>query len=633
MTKAKTKTELRTEDAWLEAFLEFIGHLTIDSKETGVGPLELYGSQKRFLAEVIEGLSRGVHLFVNLKAMQLGISTVSLAIDLFWLATHPGMQGVLVTDSEGNKNKFRVILRRYISSLPAEYRVSIKKGGDNREHMLLENGSVLDFLVAGTRDSANEFGRSRAYNFAHLTEVSNYGNVAAVQSFLDRLAEKNPDRLYLIESTAKGYNLFWHVWNKALQDPDSQKGFFIGWWAKEDYSLDDDDPRFEKYWDGTVDAGEQAQINDVWDRYGHAITPNQIAWYRWKTDQSSETALMDQNFPWTEDDAFMQTGQTFVRSRTMAKIVAMLTKNPPPFLGYSYEFGETFMETRCNQVRTVEEAQLKIYEAPSPLGVYVMGVDPAYGRSENQDRTVVQVCRCYADKLVQVAEFASADPESFQCAWVLAHLAGLYKNIMVIIEISGPGEATVLELKHLRQLFDAGALPNPGGGEITDLFGGARYYMYHRSDSPGPGFQYHWKTSLDNKLAILGQLRDSLTINLIEIRSISCALEVQGLVQDGYSIEPAISTNKDDRVFGLAFAHRAWVDWVRGGMIANGETWAQVVKEESALAAGETTSMISHVISEFFAAQQASREDREMRAALGDEDEYEDFEEDFQDYE
>jgi hypothetical protein len=331
----------------------------------------------------------------------------------------------------------------------------------------------------------------------------------------------------------------------------------------------------------------------------------------------------------TEDDAFLMTGQTFVRARTMAKIVALLTKNPPPFQGYAYEFGETFMETRCNQVRTADEAQLKIYEQPSSIGVYVMGVDPAYGRSENQDRSVVQVFRCYADKLVQVAEFASSDPESFQCAWVMAHLAGLYRNIMIIIEISGPGEVTVQELKHLRQLFDAGALPNPGGGDVTDIFGNARYYMYHRSDSPGPGFQYNWKSSLDNKLSILNGLRDSLTVNLIEIRSIACALEIQGLVQDGFNIEPAISTNKDDRVFGLAFAHRAWVDWVRPSQVANNETWAASVKQEAAIADGSNTTMVSHIVSEFFSLQQMSREEQAIRAAAGDDDDdFDDWEDD-----
>src|SRR5260221_4412273 len=265
---------------------------------------------------------------------------------------------------------------------------------------------------------------------------------------------------------------------------------------------------------------------------------------------------MDQNFPWDEDDAFLQTGQAFFPVRKMAIIISDLTENPPPFKGYAYEFTETFMDTKIQSVKTADEAQLKIYELPSDIGQYAMGVDPAFGR-ENQDRTVVQILRCYADRVVQVAEFASPNPESYQAAWVMAHLAGIYQNIMMIVEVTGPGEATVIELKHLRQLFDAGALPLPAGGGIEDLFGAARFYMYHRSDSPGAGFMYNWKTNLDNKLAVLNQLRDSVTLGMVEIRSVRCALEIQSLIQDGSSIEPAISTSKDDRVLGLALAHQA----------------------------------------------------------------------------
>lgn len=604
---------------WLELFLDFIGRLTIDSKETGVGALKLYGSQKRYLAELVEGLDRGIHHFVALKARQLGCSTIALAIDLFWLAVHPGLQGALVTDTDGNRDKFRIILTRFIASLPAGYRLKVVN--HNRSNLVLENGSVLDYLVAGTRKSATEVGRSRAYNFLHASEVSNFGAIEGIVSLFATLAEKNPDRLYMFESTAKGFNLFWTLWQQARADPVTQKAFFIGWWANEQFSLEEKSTLFERYWDGMVTEEEQDKVNLAWKKYGVRITPQQIAWYRWKTETGQgSSGLMDQNYPWDEDDAFLQTGQAFFPPRRMAKVIQDLTENPPPFRGYAYEFGETFMETKVVNVESADEAQLKIYELPSEIGEYTMGVDPAYGRSENQDRSVIQVCRCYSDRLVQVAEFASASPESYQVAWVMAHLAGLFKNIMLIVEISGPGEATVVELKHLKQLFDAGVLPAPEGGGIEDLFGAARWYMYHRSDSPGAGFVYNWKTNLDNKLSVMNQLRDSVTLEIVEIRSVQCALEVQSLVQEGFSIEPAISTGKDDRVFGLAFAHRAWVDWVRGNMIENGETWQKVTEIEKARKEGDRSTMVSHIVSAFFQGKAEERQERAIQAAWDDDE-------------
>ena len=601
--------------AWLELLLEFIEKLSIDSKETGGrAKLALYGSQKRFLSEVCEGLERGIHHFVNLKARQLGISTVSLAIDLFWLSVHPGLQGALVTDTEGNRNKFRIILTRYLESLPKNYRIGVKN--HNRDSLILENGSVLDYIVAGKKRSNTDIARGRAYNFLHATEVANYGSEEGIVSLFATLAEKNPDRLYIFESTAKGFNLFWKVWRQAIDDPISQKAFFIGWWANEQYALDTKDELFARYWDGTLTEDEQEKVNDLSNRYGVNITPSQLAWYRWKqTTRVGEHSLMEQEFPWTEDEAFIKTGASFFPQKKIARIMTLLDENPPPFKAWVYEMSDNFMNTKLVPVEDAADAELKVWEEPSPLGSYAMGIDPAYGRSDNQDRSVISLWRCYADRFVQVAEFASARPETYQAAWVMMHLAGAYKNVMLNLEVSGPGRAVMPELRHIKQLFDAGILPTPKGREVEDIFGGARWFLYHRADSPGAGFMYNWVTNLDNKCEIMNQLRDSLSIDLIEVRSVQLVSEIQTIVQDGMSIEAGSASEKDDRVMAAALAHRAWVNWIRGGQIDAKETYARMSAEETKRASGEKASMVSHIVTDFFRQQEAARVQEELDRA------------------
>ena len=607
----KKKTEVQAQPEWLSLFLGFISVLSIDSKESGVGPLMLYGSQKRYLAELIDGLNRDIHTFVCLKARQLGISTVALAVDLFWLIVHPGMQGAIVTDTDGNRDKFRIILTRMLASLPAGYRVEVKL--HNRSNLVLGNGSTLDYLVAGTRKTATKVGISRAYNFLHGTEISNFGAIEGIQSLFATLAQKHPDRMYIFESTARGFNLFYTLWQQARSDPLTQKAMFIGWWANEQYALDENSDLFKRYWDGMVEVEEQERINNVWAKYGVRITPQQIAWYRWMEEtQSGSTGLMDQDYPWDEDDAFLQTGVTFFPIKKMVSIIKGITSSPVPFLGYAYEFGENFMDTKVHSVDDADEAELKVYEEPSEIGQYVIGVDPAYGDSDNADNSAIEVYRCYADKLVQVAEFASANPINVQVAWVLAHLAGLYKNVMMIIELTGPGEATVLELKHLRQLFDAGALPIPGDGGMEDIFGNARWFMYHRSDSPGAGYVFNWKANQDSTTTNYTQAKDLIVLDMLVINSIQCALEFQGIVQEGGSFEPAVTTGKKDRVSATTYAVRAWTDWVRPGMIGNNETFERVTKAEVALQDGSHTTMVSHVVADFFAGKQQDREDEEI---------------------
>src|SRR5229473_2490731 len=85
---AKKAAPPATRQNWLREFTDFCALLRIDSKdimpaegESGV-PLNLYGAQERYLTELCRGLDDGIRFFVCLKARQLGISTVSLAIDL-----------------------------------------------------------------------------------------------------------------------------------------------------------------------------------------------------------------------------------------------------------------------------------------------------------------------------------------------------------------------------------------------------------------------------------------------------------------------------------------------------------------------------------------------------------------------
>ena len=71
------------------------------------------------------------------------------------------------------------------------------------------------------------------------------------------------------------------------------------------------------------------------------------------------------------------------------------------------------------------EVDLRVWEEPVPGARYAIGFDPAYGRNDNADNNVICVARCFADKWVQVAEYASNNHTAGQSAWVMAHLAGM----------------------------------------------------------------------------------------------------------------------------------------------------------------------------------------------------------------
>jgi hypothetical protein len=590
MTKRATR--------WMRPFEDFLKHMRIDSKEVAAvdehgSPLNLWGSQQIFLDQLAFGLEDGQHAFFVLKARQLGISTISLAIDIFWCLVHPGMMGALVTDTEANRNIFRATIERYIKNLPVSLvGENFKLPRINRDFVQFPNGSRLDFLVAGTRSKAT-WGEGRGYTLAHLTEVANYGDPNGLASFRETLSETHPNRLTIYESTAKGFNHWKDMWDECARDPFTKRGIFAGWWAKDLNRIGRRDRRFQLYGQDAADGNESELINAVRDRFGVSVDMEQLAWIRWRTsDQSADVSNIAQNLPWVPEQAFIFSGFSFFQTRLIARDLNDMDENEDAyaFKAYRYWIGTDFFATKMEQLgqgSNPDEWELRVWEEPVKGGQYVIGCDPAFGRNDWRDKHAISIWRCYADKLVQVAEYASHNIEAHQCAWVLAHLASAYKDCIVNLELSGgPGKAIMREFDRLR-----GALRQEMYSrqlkefDWEDVLNGMRWYLYHRPDSLGAGYVYNFLTTRDSKFDLMNRLRSAYTTRVLQVRSRPLLGEMQAVVQEGSTIE-APGREKDDRVVGAALANFAWDDWVRPQMIANGMTYERVKAEE----AGEISS-------------------------------------------
>ena len=601
---------------WMKVFREFVKDVRISSKEAvntderGI-ELELWDSQERFLQEVASGLDRGVHTFMCLKSRQLGITTVSLLVDLLWLAMHKGMTCALVTESEANRDSNRAILRSYVNSFPDGYfgeSFRIIKGGDNRQFMKFSNGSRIDFLVAGTKDKGTSWGEGRGYAFAHLTEVASYGSDDALKSFEEAFAQTNPNRLFIYESTAKGYNLWADRWKAARDDRFTQHAFFIGFWANNMNRIERSDPRFAEYGRTPPDQEEREKIAVVLQKYNHKITPEQLAWYRWRQEKEDSAGgdgqMLDQNQPWTEDEAFVTSGHSFFQVRALSKDMRVMDDAPVApvseqgyaFKGYRYEMGDRFFDMRMvEELEDIGAVELRVWEEPQPEGRYVIGFDPAYGWNDHKDASAISVWRGFADKLVQVAEYACNQHDIKQSSWILAHLAAAYDNAVVNYEVNGPGSFVSLEWDSVRgQLnaeMNAGAVKERNW---ENALANARYYLFVRPDSSGRPSAKGFSTTFNSKSTLMHGYRGAYATNELVIRSRKLLGEMSNVVFDDGKIgapESKSENGKDDRVFAAALAHRAWIEWVRPGMVMEGMTFKGVTDIESG-----QTSMISNRI-------------------------------------
>jgi len=556
-------------------FESFCGKLIIDSKEVGRVPLHFMGSQRYAIEQIQDGLKNGIHEFVILKGRQMGISTVTLALDMYWLFKNPGLQGAVVTDNDENRELFRSLLSGYIASLPAHARAPIER--HNRAQIVFKNRSRLMYMVAGEKKKGG-LGRAKGVNMLHATECSSWGDEEGFASLMNSLAQKNPKRLYVFESTARGYNMFYQTWEVAKKS-ETQRAIFIGWWRNEFYSWPETSSQYKTYWDGAPTSDERVWLGEVFGRYGVEVSPQQLAWWRWYVAEKmkGDEMLALQEMPPTEEYAFQLSGSKFFSAERVNQHYQYALKQP--CLYFRYEFGLNFEDTQFLEANE-QTADVTIWETPvkpeklgDTQGVYVLGADPAFGSSEWADNFVGCMLRCYSDKIVQVAELATPNWTEQQYAWAIAHMAGWYGECMLNLEMQGPGGAVFNELQNLRR--QTGSMP-PGDPRLGafDAVGRIRDYLWKKQDSISGNFAYQWQTNFKEKVRMFSTLRSYFERDMIEINSPACVQEFRNIHRVGDRIGGE-GRAKDDRVIALAIGTVAWNDWIMLEMQAMNRTYAK----------------------------------------------------------
>jgi hypothetical protein len=545
------------------SFWKFCNNLRVDTKEFGIVPLgqRIYSGQRYLIERIEAGLQTGVHQFTVLKGRQMGISTVMLALDLYWASKYPGTQGSLVTNNEDNREMFRNTLTMYMEGLPNAYRVP--KVRHNRVELTFANRSRFIYQVAGTGKNSG-LGKGKALNYCHATEAGEYGDPEGLASLQASFAEKHPLRMYVFESTAQGFNMFYDMWEVA-QRATTQEAIFLGWWRKDDYTVAEGSAIHKVYGYRGTSPYEKKMLRDVKKLYGAEITAGQLAWYRWKLNEEiQDESLMMQNFPWTADEAFVMSGQQMYSSDVLTRLMKTAkTAVEPEGFQFAFADAKRFEDTDVRACHR-KNASLLVWERPEPGAIYVIGVDPAYGASPDNDRTSIEVYRCYTDKLVQVAEFCSPVCDAYQCAWISFYLAGAYgpatmARSMIILEVNGPGQWVKAEMDNIkRNVADAGGASRG----IQDWMGAVRSFLYRRVDTSGKGFAYHWKTDNNSKERMFGAFNQALATGHLEIRSADMVAEMKSICREDGAITHGSHTH-DDRVIASALCTVAWSDTLR----------------------------------------------------------------------
>ena len=569
-----------------QAFYDFMSEARINSKDLGEIILgeHLYRAQRTFFSAVFDGMEQDIHTFDALKSRQLGISTSTRALSVFWVGMHDGLSGACVFDTDTNKQNARREIETMIEALPDSLGFP-KVKANNRNGITLDNNSTITFMSAGVKKSKSSgtLGRSLGISMYHASELCSYDNDEGWEAFQNSISDVHPNRLYIRESTARGYNSWHDIWEEDREDPTHVSCVFLGWWSKDSQIIHRSEPDFELYGVQPPTDKEIEKIELVKKLYGWQITPEQLAWVRRKSDPTGHkegdapaeyapNVIRLQEQPWVEEDAWQMTGSVFFTPEKLAEQANRnVSKN---FTTWYFAPGIEFTDMRVYKPPNNKSVELKVWEPPQPESVYVVSADPAFGSHEDNDRSSIQVLRCYADGCDQVAEYAWPLIGTRPFAWVILALCGWYareqSDIYLIVELNGPGSAVWDEITSTRQHINAGYQPQEMEDKgLANVFWNVKNYVYSRPDSLSAGKALQWKTSGGagpaGKVRLMERLRDFTDNGMFKIRSQETLEEMRSVTRDGDTIA-AQGKNKDDRVMSSALGIRCWEERVRRTM-------------------------------------------------------------------
>lgn len=323
---------------------EWIEHnLYIKTKDRKIVPLRFNDIQNAYFDEK-------TNRDLILKYRQGGISTLILAEFFENAARNPHTNCIIVAhDADSTEKLFRIVLL-YYDQLPEVEKSRLCKNPDkpqykNRRELYFDR--INSRIEVGTAGNTN-FGRGQTINNLHCSEVAFWPHP---EDILPGLLQAVPaDGRIRFESTPKGFNEFYSMYEAASNNESSNAAHFFPWWIQRDYQV-------------VLDSGEvieltseEQELNDKIQRQGYQIlTPEQIKWRRLKKKDLGRDFV--QEYPEDDVSCFLGSGDCVFDTETL----------------------QDYLNSCLEPMHTEENGRLKVWREPERGRKYCIGADVAEG--------------------------------------------------------------------------------------------------------------------------------------------------------------------------------------------------------------------------------------------------------------
>jgi len=430
-----------------------------------------------------------------LKPRKRGFSALISAEFLSACILEENTHAVVVAHREEDTKSLFARVRWMLKNLPFEVQV----GEEGAGHIKFSaTNSSFRVITAG----ATEPGRGSDITHLHLSERAFYPSesfLAAVEGACVRGARR------VIETTANGSGTAFHKhWLRTKRGLTAYKGHFFAWWQARDYELAVDKPL-------SLDDQEKRL------REAYGLIDRKIAWRRHKLREMSNPDLFDQEYPHSDEVAFLTAGNMVFDWVAIGK--QMQAAKPPKWTGRLRNLGQRI------EIAPAADGPLKVWDTPREDRRYIISADVAEG-IEGGDYSVADVLD--TSTWEQVAQWRG-HVTPFDFADIMAEMGAYYNWALLAPEINNHGIATC------GRLADNG-YPN----------------LYVREQKK-EGVAYGWQTTRKSKVEAINELGHALRNLDVKINSLDTIEELKSFVYlDTRNDMGAQAGAHDDCVLSLA---------------------------------------------------------------------------------
>lgn len=505
---------------------------TVVDKDKKIVPFFINEVQHEFidtLNKAIDDYDKGLITSISLlvlKGRQQGFTTLITAYQLAATITRSNFEGLTLADKSTNsesifQNKAKTVFNRLPEMLKPTEKYNSKR------QLLFEKLNSSWSIDTATK----EVGRSRTINFFHGSECAFWKDgISNIQASLGETFTKNAIKIY--ESTANGFNDYRTMWKSG-----EHINCFYQWWKTKEYRLNFETKNMRTKFLNDIDRKAGWIYERLkWLRDEKKLDENQLYWYFKKYQSYIDKELIKQEYPCTEDEAFIASGKCFFNTEIIIQRIneiEQVRNNGVLEVGYfDYEIKIKNNKKQITNIKWVNDATgpIKILKRPQNKIPYVLGGDTAGDGSDFFTGTVIDNT---TGKIVAVLKHEK--DETYYTRQIYC-LGKYYNTALIGLEVNYSTYPT-------KMLAEEYEYPNLYVREKEDDFTG-------RTDK-----KYGFRTDRDTRPLILAELQRIMYEEIEKITDIEILKEALTFIKNEKGRPEAQEGSHDDLIMCTAITY------------------------------------------------------------------------------